>query len=54
MKGQVLRGLDFNRYAPVYILAEVDNLREVESVLGGRYDLVAQLSHHDRLYRLSV
>jgi FkbM family methyltransferase len=51
-EGQVLRGLDFNRYAPRFILVEVNNPVEVERALNDRYDFIAQLSHHDRLYRL--
>lgn len=50
-EGQVLRGLDFDRYTPKYILVEANDLEDVESSLGARYDLIAQLSHHDRLYR---
>jgi FkbM family methyltransferase len=56
-EGQVLRGLDFKRHAPQYLLVEVNNLSDVEQALGGRYELIAKLSdersHHDRLYRFS-
>lgn len=48
----VLRGLDFARFSPEYILIETDDSTNVEDALGGRYRLIAQLSHHDRLYRL--
>ena len=51
-EAQVLRGLDFDRHAPRYILVEANNPAGIDSALGGRYDLVAHLSHHDRLYRL--
>jgi FkbM family methyltransferase len=51
-EGQVLRGLDFDRHAPRYLLVEANNLTDVEQALGQRYEFVAQLSHHDRLYRL--
>jgi FkbM family methyltransferase len=50
-EGQVLRGLDFDRYTPKYILVEANDPEDVENGLGDRYDLIAQLSHHDRLYR---
>jgi FkbM family methyltransferase len=51
-EGSVLRGLDFSRQAPRYILVEVNNLTDVEQALDQRYELVAELSYHDRLYRL--
>ena len=53
-EGQVLRGLDFSRYAPRFILVECNIPIDVEEALDGRYEFVAQLSHHhsDRLYRL--
>lgn len=47
-----LRGLDFSQYAPTWILIEANDLSAVEAVLLPRYDFVAALSHHDRLYRL--
>jgi FkbM family methyltransferase len=49
---QVLRGLDFDRHAPEFMLIEMNKPEAVEEALGGRYDLVAQLSAIDRLYRL--
>jgi FkbM family methyltransferase len=51
-EGQVLRGIDFDRHAPRYLLIEVNKLTDVEEALGQRYELIAELSHHDRLYRL--
>lgn len=51
-EGQVLRGLDFERYAPKFILVEANYPDDVESALGGRYQLLDHLSDHDRLYRL--
>lgn len=54
-ESDVLAGLDFERHAPRYILAEVDmkNAREqVERVLRERYQEVDKLSPHDVLYRL--
>lgn len=49
---QVLRGLDFERYAPRYILVEANDPGDVERSLDGRYDLMTQLTGRDRLYRL--
>jgi hypothetical protein len=51
-EGSVLRGLDFNKHAPRYILVEVDNLPDVEQALDQRYELIGELSYHDRLYRV--
>ena len=51
-EADVLRGLDFGRYAPRHILVEVNDLARVEEALGDRYEFVIQLSYHDRLYRL--
>ncbi len=51
----VLRGLDFERYAPRFILAELLEfeamLPEFRDALGARYEHVATLSHHDALFR---
>jgi len=49
-----LRGLDFERWSPTIMLIEIDDhdaRRAVDSVLGMRYDPIAQLSVHDILYR---
>lgn len=48
----VLRGLDFARYAPAYILVEVWDKTEVDTLLADRYDCIGQLTMHDFLYRL--
>lgn len=48
---QVLRGLDFDRYRPKWMLVEVWNREGVDSLLKGIYEPVAELSHHDVLYR---
>jgi FkbM family methyltransferase len=50
-EAQVLQGLDFERFTPRHILVEANQPEEIEAALGGRYVLVAVLSHHDRLYR---
>jgi FkbM family methyltransferase len=46
-----LRGLDFDRYRPAYILVEANDPISVAEVLDHRYELRAKLSHHDYLYR---
>jgi FkbM family methyltransferase len=51
-EAQALKGIDFNRVAPSWILVEANDPVAVEDVLLPRYDFVALLSHHDRLYRL--
>jgi FkbM family methyltransferase len=48
---QALRGLDFTRYAPVWILVEVRNRAAMDEMLGERYRPVAELTHQDVLYR---
>lgn len=49
---QALMGLDFDAVSPTWILVEANDSETVEKVLQGRYELVAHLSHHDRLYRV--
>lgn len=51
-ENEVLRGVDFDRHAPLYILVEVNDLVDVQQALGQRYEIIAELSHHDLLYRL--
>ncbi len=46
-----LLGLDFDRHGPEYLLIEARVRSEVDAVLGGRYSRIADLSHHDVLYR---
>lgn len=47
-----LRGLDFERHRPEYILVEVRGDGEVEAYLKNRgYEHVDDLSHHDVLFR---
>jgi FkbM family methyltransferase len=46
----VLRGLDFERYAPRYLLVEATYFEEVNSYLLKQYEPIDQLSHHDYLY----
>lgn len=50
---QALAGLDLDRIAPTWILVEANDVSAVEAVIRPRYEFVAQLSHHDRLYRVA-
>ena len=50
-EGPVLEGLDLGRHGPRYILVEERFPDQVAAVLGGAYERVAELSHHDVLYR---
>lgn len=52
MEAQVLAGLDFRRHAPTYILVEARYPGDVEKALGGYYEELDTLSHHDVLYHL--
>lgn len=47
-----LKGLDLSRHRPRYILVEARYRAEVHDYLSDTYELVAELSHHDLLYRL--
>jgi FkbM family methyltransferase len=53
-EAQALLGLEFDKVAPTWILVEANHPKAVEAALGGRYGLVAELTHHDRLYRLKT
>lgn len=52
---QALRGLDLDRHAPRWIVVEVHDLdggrAQIEAVIGDRYELEAQVSPLDLLYR---
>lgn len=48
----VLKGLDLARHRPRFILVEARYREEVHAFLSQQYELVAELSHHDLLYRL--
>lgn len=48
---KVLRGVDFERFRVGHILVEARYRREVDAALDGRFTAVAELSHHDVLYR---
>ena len=48
---EVLKGLDFTRHAPKFLLVETEQLAEVTGFLGARYTMIEALSHHDFLFR---
>jgi FkbM family methyltransferase len=47
-----LRGLDLERHRPEFILVEAWDRAGIDGLLGERYDVLAELSHHDVLYRV--
>lgn len=47
---QVLRGIDFERHKPHFILVEAREEDAVRELLAPRYDEVAKLNHHDILF----
>jgi len=49
-----LRGLDFSRHRPTFMLIETHSREALDSLLSPWYQLVSQLSEHDLLYRVSV
>jgi hypothetical protein len=46
-----LQGIDFSRHAPRWLLIEARYRDEIDSFLAPHYDVSAELSHHDVLYR---
>lgn len=50
-EANALKGLDLEKHRPRYILVEARYRDEVNALLTPWYDLVAELSHHDLLYR---
>ena len=48
---EVLKGLDFSRHAPEYLLIETEQFDAVTELLGPRYKMIEALSHHDFLFR---
>jgi FkbM family methyltransferase len=48
---EVLKGLDFRRHRPVYILLETRKIDAALGVLEGSYVLLERFSHHDYLLR---
>lgn len=51
-EADVLRGLDFDKYLPYYLLIEARFKEEVESVIEDKYNFVEQITEMDRLYRV--
>ncbi len=47
---QALAGLDLDRHAPLLICVEANDPDAIDSALANRYEPLARLSHHDRLY----
>jgi FkbM family methyltransferase len=50
-EGPALAGLELARHKPTYILVEARYRNEVDAQLLPHYEIVANLSHHDILYR---
>ena len=48
----VLRGLDFGKHRPRFILVEARYREEVHKHLAPHYELVAEFTFRDLLYRL--
>jgi len=48
---QALEGLDLRRHRPRFILVEARFREEIDDLLLPHYEAIAQLSHHDVLYR---
>ena len=48
---EALKGLDFEKYRPKWMLVETKSRAELDSFLSPWYEVVAALSHHDILYR---
>lgn len=48
---QALEGLDLERHRPRFVLVEARFREEIDAILLPHYDVIAQLSHHDVLYR---
>jgi FkbM family methyltransferase len=49
----VLKGIDFDKYQPNWMLIEARYRDEIDSLLKPIYEPVAKLSHHDVLYKLN-
>ena len=50
-EASVLRGLDFDKFRPVFILVEARYQTDIEQIIGPYYDFVDKLTVHDILYR---
>lgn len=49
----VLKGIDFDRHRPKFMLIEARSRNEIDSFLNPLYEPIAELTHHDILYKLS-
>ena len=50
----VLKGLDFSKFTPRFILVETDQVENVDQCLRLDYDRIAQLTFHDYMYQLKA
>jgi hypothetical protein len=51
---QALEGLDLKRHRPRFILVEARFRGEIDELLLPYYEPIAELSHHDVLYRVKL
>jgi FkbM family methyltransferase len=51
-EANVLRGIDFEKYKPKYMLIESRYKEEIDSIIASLYRQISKLSHHDVLYKL--
>lgn len=48
---EALKGIDFTRHLPRFLLVECRERETIENFLKSRYEAIADLSHHDVLFR---
>lgn len=48
---EVLKGLDFARFKPTYLLVETEQIEAVDQLLGSTYSRIAKPTFHDYLYK---
>lgn len=48
---EALKGLDFTRHVPRFLLVECRERATIQNFLAPHYEVVAELSHHDVLFR---
>jgi FkbM family methyltransferase len=51
-EADVLKGIDFERYKPKYMLIESRYKEEIDSIISPLYRQISKLSYHDVLYKL--
>ena len=49
-EAQALSGLDLAIHRPTFICVEANNPESISAILDEHYTMIAELSHHDRLY----